>query len=284
MHPSFRFERQRGVVWVCDFAGSSQYLNNDLTADALEEFLPRLHWVSRMAVNAAGGKFVKWTGDGFLAWFETPLQRNAARQAADVFEAAWNLTILVNVTNLGIRTESTFRIRHGVTYEADALVTTLDYSGIEFSDLIGRSVVLAFRLSGIRAAFPCIVTQKDLVVPNRKELARLANFKSRKFTPEERQRYFKGEPWGTSGIYVSADRRPRARSTKAVLAQVKKAISKAKTQPKEISFSTRFINSMISGPTWCSIVIAEYARFIRDDLLGSLESLVPLLEKDIQNE
>lgn len=250
-HPGFKFARQRGVVWVCDLSGSSQYLNDDQTADALEEFLPRLHWISRIAVNAAGGEYIKWTGDGFLAWFETPLQRNAAQQAAHVFEAAWHLAILVNVTNLGIDTERAFRIRHGVTYEADALVTTLDYSGIELSDLIGRSVVLAFRLSGIRAAFPGIVTQRSLVVPNRAKLSRLANFKSRRFTQEERQRYFKGERWGTSDIYVSADKKPRPKSPKALLAQAKKAIRAVKATPQEMSFSTKFIESMItarSGP------------------------------------
>jgi class 3 adenylate cyclase len=69
---SFEFERSRGIVWVCDLSKSSTFLNDNDTASALESFLPRLYWASAMTVEAAGGRFIKWTGDGFLAWFETP--------------------------------------------------------------------------------------------------------------------------------------------------------------------------------------------------------------------
>lgn len=36
----FEFNRSRGVIWVCDLAGSSKHLNDDQVADDLEEFLP----------------------------------------------------------------------------------------------------------------------------------------------------------------------------------------------------------------------------------------------------
>jgi class 3 adenylate cyclase len=118
----FEFGRSRGIVWVCDLADSSKYLNNNQTADELELFLPRLYWISSMIVDAAGGTFIKWTGDGFLAWFETPLHRELDKQAAAAFQAAWTITLMVNVTQLGLNPKRKFVVRHGMAYEQDALV------------------------------------------------------------------------------------------------------------------------------------------------------------------
>jgi class 3 adenylate cyclase len=71
----FKFSRSRGIVWVCDIVNSSKYLNDNESADDLEEFLQRSYWAAAIIVEAAGGGFIKWTGDGFLAWLETPLHR-----------------------------------------------------------------------------------------------------------------------------------------------------------------------------------------------------------------
>lgn len=61
-HPKdrdFSFARKRGVVWVCDIAGSSRYLNDDASAQDLEDFLPRLYRTAAIMVEAAGGEFIK---------------------------------------------------------------------------------------------------------------------------------------------------------------------------------------------------------------------------------
>src|SRR5437879_6459707 len=105
----FAFARARGVVWVCDVARSTSVLNDDASVDALEEFLPRLYWTALQAVHAAGGVFVKWTGDGFLAWFETELERTLGKQAQAIFTTAWHLTFLINVTSLGVRVPKRMR-------------------------------------------------------------------------------------------------------------------------------------------------------------------------------
>lgn len=94
----FEFERSRGIIWVCDLANSSKYLNDNESVDDIEEYLPRLYWTSSKLVEAFGGKFIKWTGDGFLAWFETPLDRLTHKKADLVFQAAWHLSFLNNVT------------------------------------------------------------------------------------------------------------------------------------------------------------------------------------------
>jgi len=121
----FEFDRSRGVVWVCDVAGSSSRLNSDGGVEDTEAFLPRLYWTAALAVESAGGKFIKWTGDGFLAWFETPLHRDLGRTACRCLEAVWHLTLMVNVTQLGLAPKRRFKIRHGLAYEQDALLTKI---------------------------------------------------------------------------------------------------------------------------------------------------------------
>jgi class 3 adenylate cyclase len=107
----FEFQRSRGIVWVCDVAGSSSRLNNEDGVEHTEIFLPRLYWIAALAVEAAGGKFIKWTGDGFLAWFETALHREVHRTIRRCLDAVWHLTVLVNVTQLGLNPKRPFKIR-----------------------------------------------------------------------------------------------------------------------------------------------------------------------------
>lgn len=126
---AFKFRRSRGIVWVCDVAGSSSHLNSETGVEDTEAFLPRLYWVAALAVESAGGKFIKWTGDGFLAWFETPLHRDVKKVARRCLDAVWHLTVIVNVTQLGLAPGKPFKVRHGVAYEQDALLTEITHPG-----------------------------------------------------------------------------------------------------------------------------------------------------------
>src|SRR6266568_5905844 len=108
----FEARRSRGIVWVCDIESSSKYLNSNESAEALELFLQRFLFLSLIFVEAAGGGFIKWTGDGFLAWFETPLHRDLGRTVCGCLEAVWHLTVMVNVTQLGLAPKRRFKIRH----------------------------------------------------------------------------------------------------------------------------------------------------------------------------
>src|ERR1700731_2703127 len=155
--PVYDERRCRGLVWVCDIAGSSRLLNRHDTAPATEEFLQRFLYLSLMAVNSGGGTFIKWTGDCFLAFYEARLDRDIGVLADLIFRTAWTLTLHVNVTQLCIPTKERIRIRHAVTYEKDALLIDLQHSGdMKSKDLLGRSVVAAFRLSGISCDLPGI--------------------------------------------------------------------------------------------------------------------------------
>lgn len=270
---------------MCDLSNSSQYLNDNATAAAIEAFIPRLHWTARAVVAAAGGHFIKWTGDGFLAWFPVELHRNVGRHTVAVFNAAYHLTLLINVTGLKVETEKKFGIRHGITLEHDALVTRMQDDQSESVDLLGRAVVLAFRLSAVKARFPGIVTQQELVYAAR-EAGYALDFQRWQLKPDERLKYFSGEKWGTTSLYWSTDSKPRAKTLTGIVRMAKKAIAKA-TEPRppdartddEYQFALAFANQMLNGPAWSKATIKEYQRFTREDLLGVLTNMIPILEK-----
>jgi class 3 adenylate cyclase len=284
----FEFERSRGVVWVCDLASSSKYLNDNQTADELEEFLPRLYWIASNIVDAAGGKFIKWTGDGFLAWFETSLHRGLGEKANAAFVAAWYLTSIINVTQLGLNPKRKFKIRHGITYEQDALIIKIHQTGnFESLDLIGRAVVLAFRLSGISTDFPNIVTQKDLVSASSDYQKLICNFTKWQANTNDKYKYFKGERWGTESIYISSEKKiKKSVSLKSTLRKAKRDIDfaegRATPENSNIEFINRFLINIQSSPDWCHTVINEYIRFLQEDLFGTLKKGISLLEQKIE--
>ena len=276
----FEFERSRGIIWACDLVKSSKFLNDNESADALEEFLPRLYWTSVIAVEAAGGQFIKWTGDGFLAWFEIPLHRLISENISNVFRAAYLMTTLVNITQLGMKPKR-FQIRHGICFEHDALLIKITHSDHQSVDLIGRAVVLAFRLSGLPSGFPCIATQKDLVAAS---LAPVGySWVKRKLSAEERLKYFKGESWWTTSIYVSKNEiKKRPTSKRSVVNSIKKAVSRFETISSEDldknSFTAKFIDKMLNGPEWCDEAIKQYTDYTVE-IYQLLKKTLPEIER-----
>lgn len=280
----FDFRRARGIVWVCDIVQSSKYLNDNTTTDAFELFLPRLHWLAMTVVRATGGIFIKWTGDGFLAWFETPLIRQMGEQVSAILYALWQLTAIVNVTKLGVESEATFLISHGIAFEQDALLTRITHlSGHQELDIIGRSVVLAFRLSGVHAAFPSVVTQREIAIAARDKDRDAITFTSWRPTTEERLRYFKGEKFGTANLYKSIERKPPRVSTRALLRNAKTIVAELDNSAPEIDsphlrFSKELVLKMNDGPEWAKDVLATYGGYVQDDLLGAVKKVVQFLE------
>jgi class 3 adenylate cyclase len=281
---NIKFERSRGIVWVCDVIGSSKYLNDNETAGELEEFLSRLYWLSMQAVKAAEGRFIKWTGDGFLAWFETPLHRDVETKAGTVFLAATQLSILVTTMQLGLNPKLKYTIRHSITFEHDALITKIEHQGgHESVDIIGRAVVLAFRLSGVKSGFPRIITQGDLIRRSKRNQIGSFRFTPVTFKPEDYLRYFKGEKWGTDSIYKAS----KSRWTKREIAIVQEVTSNLPTPQNinptmlsgfgiDLNFITNFINYMNAGPEWSKDVLNGYFKF----LLTEVFPRIPLQHGD----
>lgn len=285
---AFHFDRKRGLVWVCDISESTRYLNDNKTANDIEEFIPRFHWTSLIIVTAAGGEFVKWTGDGFLAWFPIELHRDIGHWAATIFNASWHLSALVNITQLGINADRKFHIRHGITLEQDALLTRIrTEQGVQI-ELLGRGIVLAFRLlEAKRGEFPSIITQKALVDSARDCGFRSCEFKRWQLKANERLKYFKGEKWGTNSLYLSCKKRPRSMSTKGVIRKAKKAIRDLEAGsyegPVGEEFISKFIDRMLTGPSWCEGVIRKWSRFIVEDVVSTVKKIIPLLDHKIDD-
>jgi hypothetical protein len=98
---------------------------------------------------------------------------------------------------------------------------------------------------------------------------------------DERLKYFKGERWGIEQIYTS-NNAALFRNRKATLRHAKDAIDKAegrKPYPEEdVKFGTLFVKNMMAGPDWCQEVLDDTLQFCKDELLGSLKSVIPILE------
>jgi class 3 adenylate cyclase len=279
----FDRKRLRGIVWVCDIAQSSKYLNRDDAAEPTEEFLQRFLYLSLIAVDASDGEFIKWTGDGFMAWYEAPLDRAIGDIAARIFRAAWELSFYVNVTQLAVDSPVKFRIRHAVTYEKDALVIDLQHSGTMVSrDVLGRSVVLAFRISSLSGTFPSIVTQRELVnaCKNASEQFRVS-FKMLRLSKEDRLRYFKGESWGTKNLCVSAESPSHVRRTiHSVMRQARKALNKyGAAHPSASSVPEKIAVDMLKGPPWCHDVVSQIEKYIRGELVPALKGALDAMQQ-----
>lgn len=278
----FEFERSRGIVWVCDIANSTKLLNNNATAKELEDFIPRLHWLARCAVSHSGGEFIKWTGDGFLAWYPIELYRELGDRVSVVLDVIWHLSVIVNKTKLGVDPNTRLRLRHGITIEHDALVTKIINKEGTSVDLIGRAVILAFRLSTIPTQLPNIVAQKKVIESTEKENLVNLHFKKLNINTEDKLKYFKGENWGTNNLVASHSPMPRKRKLSSMLASTKRVVEEVKKGSKDKSLlekpAFKMIKEMEEGPTWAREAAQEYIRFLRDDLLGALESALYLMD------
>lgn len=251
---------------------------------ALEQFLPRLFWAGSNLVETVGGKFIKATGDGFMAWFEVPLHRNLGHTVSAIFAAIWHFSFMVNVTQLGIESDAKYRIRNAVTLEHDALLLHLtDGSGHTSLDVLGRAVVLAFRLTAITADFPHLVTVDELFKMNGKN-SKFDHLKKKKLSRTDLNKFFKGENWGTGGIYVSSKRKQPKVSREQLQHNIEATILQAETG-KGLSTTPaddlilEFNSKMLAGPEWAKQVVTKQHEFARDQLLGNLKKLLPMLKE-----
>ena len=267
---SFDFRRSRGIVWVCDIANSSRYLNDQKHVDYLENFLTRFHWFSRIVVRAAGGKYIKWTGDGFLAWFECELKRNLKEIANTVFETAWNTTFITNITQMGLESEIRISVRNALTFEEDALITLINTEGNKSIDILGRAVVLCFRLSSVESEFPNIVSQGNLIFNENSKY--FPNPIRVSFTEQEIDKYFKGEKWQTDNIYRSEFFKglKNKKSRKMLLDIDFKSL-------EATSFLVKIKEELSRGPEWSKDMYNRYISFLKDDMYESLRKIYSVL-------
>ena len=286
--PWIDFERRRGVIWVCDVQDSTSSLNDDNYADAVEEYLPRLLWIGEQIVESAGGEFIKWTGDGFLAWFDCEVERKMGREAAAVFDAAWHLSFSNNITNLAVKTPKKFTLRHGITWEPDALVMNITHSNQTVTrDLLGRKIVLAFRCSGVRVDFPHIVTETILMNATHKTGTTNYKFVDLKLSDEEILRYFKGIKQSTRYLVGSSTVRKGKATTRSIESQIKQSNKPQLFDKRRRQTIIKYINKLNEGPPWAKKVLEQQIQYLRKDMLFTVEKVYELfsgLKGDIESE
>jgi hypothetical protein len=283
-YSSLTVERDRGVIWVSDISRSSSYINSDDLAEPIEEFLPRLHWVSEMAIRSIGGELIQWTGDGFIAWFRLNVERDLGKVCNRILEAIWHFTSFVNITQLCVDSSKPFRIRHGLTYEPDALVTrTTHTDGHESKIISGRNVVLAFRLSGVESDFPNVATQQRVYQVLSARTRNLVLFKRWQLTAEQLLRYFKGEKTGTMALYTSGGPKVNQPRADAWVARAQKLLARVEGARRSAHVDTTFVDNFYStlarskDQAWCRESLDVYTEFLRNEMAGPLTRVLDVV-------
>ena len=284
-YASLTVRRDRGLIWVCDISKSSSYINSDDLAEHFEAFLPRLHWASSLAIDAIGGEFIQWTGDGFIAWFPLEVERLLGRTCNRILEAIWHFSAFINITQLCVPTSRPFRIRHGLTYEPDALITLTTHQddGHVSKIISGRNVVLAFRLSGVESDFPNVATQLKIVQALSTRTKNLVNLRRWELSDDQLLKYFKGEKLGTTGLYVSGRAKLNPPRADAWIARAEGLISRADSSRRRTPVESDFIDNFFSHLAqshdhgWCRDSLDAYVDFARDGMGGSLGTVLDVI-------
>ncbi|HUR25421.1 MAG TPA: hypothetical protein VM327_05335 [Candidatus Thermoplasmatota archaeon] len=265
--------RTRGIVWVCRLEGSTDALADPHTAAAAEEFLKRLHWSSQGVVSSFAGRYIKWSGDGFLALFPADDEAGLRQAARSAIAAARHLSLLVDATQVGVKAgHGRFKVRHGITHEKDALAMHYGEPALLF-DLLGRDVALAFRLSGVPAPFPGICTTDEVVeewgMPKTGPVA----FERRTFTKDEALMFFGGGKAQASRVVVSKDLR-KARERGPLQRPAAQARSTTKAQaPVWDDQVHAWAVFLVAGPQWARDAYRSYGHVLQKELAPSAAPL-----------
>lgn len=243
-----------------------------------------VQWVSSLAIHAIHGELIQWTGDGFIAWFPLEVERQLGRTCNRILEAIWHFTAFINITQLCVDSPRPFRIRHGLTYEPDALVTlTTHQDGHVSKTISGRNVVLAFRLSGVEADFPNVATQQKIVPALSARTKNLMNLKRWKLTEAQLLKYFKGEKQGTTGLYISG--RPKMSQSRADtwVTHAETLLMRAESGRNRAAVESTFVENFFpdlvhsKGQDWCEESLDLYVRFLKENMLGSLQKALDII-------
>lgn len=267
-----RFSRSRVLVWVCDVEGSTAALNSPSRVQEAEEFLTRLYWLSERMAHHTGATVMKWTGDGFLAAYTLPLDRDLAAVASTMANAAWHLSYLVNVTSLAVTDQPFLRLRHGMASDRDAIIIESGSREAPQRDVIGRGVVFATRLAALRAPFPNCVMHGDAARAARDAQCR-HTFRRRKLSAEQVTKYFKGERKWTDDVHEMCDRPRRHRTAASAVRGMKRTIASIDSNIPP-AWLPSLMASMDTGPRWAQDMKSAWIGFTRTHMLGAVVAAV----------
>jgi hypothetical protein len=129
-------------------------------------------------------------------------------------------------------------------------------------DVLGRNVVLAFRLSSITADFPGIVTQRELLDRCVRHLPASLNFTQLRLNKNNILKYFKGEHYGVTALYASTKPKNVKRVSEIASGQRDPAMWN-----EELSITSKVLCAMYEGTEWLRTVAQEYSREISEEFI-----------------
>jgi hypothetical protein len=141
-------------------------------------------------------------------------------------------------------------------------------------------VVLAFRLSGIAAPFPGIVTHKAIVDALREsEMGVNISFAKRTLKQNEILQFLKGERWQSGAIYSSCSHKGAHRSIRTIVKDADKYLGDCVSEGRhpetraDLAASIAFVEYMQEGPDWAKAALDKYTTWVKNDLIGALQSV-----------
>ena len=172
-----------------------------------------------------------------------------------------HLTFMNNFTKMDTKINEGVLLRHGIAFEEDALITTINSDDMKGTDILGRNVVLAFRLSSFEHLFPNISIHGDLVSDGLKYYDSL---KKLDLTDEQIAKIFKGQKYQTDNLYQldisNSYKKHKNEPLKEKLESLINDLEKpeiTEKKRKDYSFYERLDNLLLAGPVWAKNIYAK---------------------------
>ena len=148
-----------------------------------------------------------------------------------------------------------------------------------------RQQTQPFRISGVEADFPNVATQQKIVQALSSRTKNLMNLKRWTLTEAQLLKYFKGEKMGTTSLYVSG--RPKVSQSRAdtwitrAESLLARAESGRRRTPVESTFVENFFPDLVQskGQDWCEESLDIYVRFLKENMLGSLQKALDVIKQ-----
>ena len=130
-----------------------------------------------------------------------------------------------------------------------------------------------------------MATQQKIVQALSNRTKNLMNLKRWTLTEAQLLKYFKGEKMGTTSLYVSG--RPKVSQSRADtwITRAESLLARAESgrwrTPVESTFVENFFPDLVQskGQDWCEESLDIYVRFLKENLLGSLQKALDVINQ-----
>ena len=242
----------------------------------VELFLMRFYQLIDIIISCAKGRLVKLTGDGFLAvWELSGDPRENIDLCELVYRVASEASSYVAISGLDLKLKPATYLRQGIVIEPDALrldiTPAIAGTGVDY---LGRFINLAFRIMNLPQEYPYVAAHEHFV-EYRNLYGEPADpeFLPRTLSEDEISTGFKGERFGTDGVYVLRgveqsyidyiwkkfrDRSPEELQSEDVKTELVRSTNwwrsqhgrKERVVPAVVEFEAQLQDRVRNGPEW----------------------------------